>query len=748
MGKKQFKLIFTIVLCAVMSVAAAPASAQEDIDATRPVLDSLEALLRTDLAPEHRLNVLEQISFLHYNVDSTEMYARQELSLARQLHRGLEIANANIYLGWCYYYRDEYERACDYYRESINCYDSLGMTKELAAGYYGLATSLGVLGDDLLADDYYSRALSIYITLRDTAAEAEIYRKKGLTSSNFHLYETADDFFNRALRLDSHRNDSAAIGEDIYMLGVNEFSKYKDFTDLEALDSARCRMLKALDIEERYGSMNRQTVIVQDLMEVFMEIAKRNTGDKRTAALDTSRMYYNRLSEMLENLSVSEEGYYLDLWNANFLMLEGRYREALKVLKEIEKIPNLLWEKEMRMCDLMIVCNRELGDYKSALKYTNLRTMLDKETYKRDFAVKSTQTSANLEFERKMHQRELAAQHQKFLIWAAVFSLILMSILFVVILINYLRKRKLNRELAAQKDEVLRKNNELNQRNEEILAQRDEIVKQRNSIKHTNLAITASISYAKHIQDAAVTTREAMNSIFGDCLVYWKPMNIVSGDFYWATQRGPYKILVVADCTGHGVPGAFMSMFGISTLNSLLGFEDQITNAAQVLDLMREKIIAGLHQNAVGDEAIESIDMSLCIINTQKKRIHYAGANRPIAIVRKGELTAYKPDRMPVGQHVLCGRPFTNNIIDYEPGDTVYMYTDGMTDQFGFETADSEIGKFSTKRLHKLLAEIADRPFTIQSAIIDNRLTKWRTQPDGTLAEQIDDQLIVGVKVD
>ena len=417
MGKRS-GLIRVLLLCIVLCAGAGRVAAQTDIEATRAVIDSLEALLNTKLTPKQRLAVLEQISYIHYNVDSTEKYAQMELALARELHSGVEIANANRYLGWCCYHRDEYGKSCAYYRESINGYDSLGMVSDLANGYYGLANTLGVMGDDLLADDYYSRALAIYIDLRDTLSIAEIYRKKGFTSSNFHLYETAEDYFLRAFSLDSLRNDSAAIGEDIYMLGVNEFSKYKDFFELEALDSARCRMLKAMAIEERHGDWQRKFVIVQDLMDLFMEIAKNQEGDKRAEALSISQKYYNRLKEMLQTSSLSEEGVYLDLWNVNFLMLEGRYREALVILNEIENIPNLLWDKEMRMCDLMIACHRELGDYKSALKYTNLRSMLDKETYKRDFAVKSTQTSANLEFERKMHQRELAAQHQKFIIWA------------------------------------------------------------------------------------------------------------------------------------------------------------------------------------------------------------------------------------------------------------------------------------------------------------------------------------------
>ena len=263
---------------------------------------------------------------------------------------------------------------------------------------------------------------------------------------------------------------------------------------------------------------------------------------------------------MLNVSSLSEDGVYLDLWQVNFFMINGRFNEALAVLKEVEKITNMLWHKEIRMCELMVDCYKELGDYKNALKYTNLRTMLDKETYKRDFAVKSTQTSANIDFERRMHQRELAAQHQKYMTRIAIISLLLMSALFVVILLGFLRKRKLSRELAVQKDEVLQKNNELNIRNEEILAQRDEIEKQRNSITRTNQAITASIKYAKspdRFNVKAITTNAKMGIAYGSGLVAsGSQTEIVAIERYgyhftkWSdgNTNNPRFVTVLADC--------------------------------------------------------------------------------------------------------------------------------------------------------------------------------------------------------
>lgn len=740
------KWLGIIALCVAFCVCTDVVCAQSDTDDADHYLDSLVALLNSNIAPDERLELLDQIGYAHYNVDSTAKYAQLELNLAKELKNSEKIGNAYKLLGWCSYIHDDYSRSCDFYREAINCFDSAGMHDKLASAYYGLASALGVMGDDMLADDYYNRALNIFVEIRDTACVAEVWRKKGIASTNFHLYMTADDYFHRALKLDSLRNDSAAIGEDIYMLGANEFSKYKDYADMQALTLARDIMLEAYGIEERHGEWQIKLIVIQSLMDLYMEMAKHAEGNERAVAIDSSRFFLNLAKSTIESSSLAEESVYIDFWEADYLILNNRAAEALVILNRVELMPSLVWEKEMRMCELMIACYEQLGDYKNALKYTNLRTMLDKETYKRDFAVKTTRTSTALEFERDMHQRELAAQRQKYVIRIVAVSLVLMSLLFVTILLGFLRKRKLSRELAIQKDEVLRKNDELNLRNDKILAQRDEIEQQRNSIIRTNQTITASINYAKHVQDAAVTSKEVMDSIFGDSLIIWKPMNIVSGDFYWAVEKNGLKMIAVADCTGHGVAGAFMSMFGISTLNSVTAAPQTLSSAAGVLNQMRTKIIEELHQSSDSGDSLESIDMAFCIINTKKMQMHYAGANRPLLIVRKGKPLIFKPDKMPVGLHVLHNGPFTDNIIDLEPDDTIYFYTDGISDQFGSDGI-RDIGKYTNKRLYSLLTEVSAMSFEQQAKVICERLDQWRAQPNGTLVEQIDDQLLVGIKV-
>ncbi|MBO7144633.1 MAG: SpoIIE family protein phosphatase [Salinivirgaceae bacterium] len=745
-GKRFNKWLETIMLCAALCVCTNVVCAQSDNDDARHYFDSLTALLNGNITPEERLELLGQISYEHYNVDSTAKYANMALELARKLKNSAMIGSAYNLLGWCSYIHDDSERACQYYREAINCFDSAGLTAQLALSYYGLASALNVMGDDMMADDYYNQALNIYVEQRDTFHVADIWRKKGIASMNFHLFMTAEEYFVRALKLDSLRNDSAAIGKDIYMLGANEFSKYKDYADMQALTLARNMMLDAYGIEERYGDWAIKYMVVQSLMDLYMEMAKHAEGEERAANIDSSRFFLNLTKSAIENSSLTEDAVYIDFWEADYLILSNRAAEALTILQRVELMPSLAWEKEMRMCDLIIDCYQQLGDYKNALKYTNLRTMLDKETYKRDFAVKTTRSSTALEFERDMHQRELAAQRQKYVIRIVAVSLVLMSSLFVTILLGFLRKRKLSRELAMQKDEVQKKNDELKLRNDKILTQRDEIEMQRNSIIRTNQAITASINYAKHVQDAAVTSKEVMDSIFGDSLIIWKPMNIVSGDFYWAVEKNGLKMIAVADCTGHGVAGAFMSMFGISTLNSVTATSQTLTSAAGVLNQMRAKIIEELHQSSGNGESLESIDMAFCIIDSKTMQMHYAGANRPLLIVRDGKMLTYKPDKMPVGLHVLHSSPFTDNIIDLKPDDRIYFYTDGITDQFGSD-GTRDISKFSNKRLCSMLTELANLPFDQQSAIISERLALWRTQPNGTLMEQIDDQLLVGIRI-
>ncbi|MBQ2097706.1 MAG: SpoIIE family protein phosphatase, partial [Bacteroidales bacterium] len=295
--------------------------------------------------------------------------------------------------------------------------------------------------------------------------------------------------------------------------------------------------------------------------------------------------------------------------------------------------------------------------------------------------------------------------------------------------------------------ELQAQNRKIESQRDEILAQRDEIEAQKTQLADANSRITASIRYAHRIQTASVPSEEMMHKIFGECMVYWKPLNIVSGDFYWATQAGRYKLLTAADCTGHGVPGAFMSMLGVSTLNDITAQKDiegADMTAASVLEELREKIIAALRQSGPQRETEDGIDMAFCIIDPSAMLIQYSGANRPLWLVRDGELTEYKPDKMPVGSYIKGDRPFNNTIIRVQPGDTLYMASDGIANQFG---GGDNKPKFSSQRLRNLLETIATKPFAEQRTIIETTLEQWRQRPDGSQEAQIDDQILVGVRI-
>jgi serine phosphatase RsbU (regulator of sigma subunit) len=309
------------------------------------------------------------------------------------------------------------------------------------------------------------------------------------------------------------------------------------------------------------------------------------------------------------------------------------------------------------------------------------------------------------------------------------------------------RKRRNNELLAAQKAEILQKNEELQTQNrkiesqrDEILAQRDEIEAQKTQLADANSRITASIRYAHRIQTASVPSEEMMHKIFGECMVYWKPLNIVSGDFYWATQAGRYKLLTAADCTGHGVPGAFMSMLGVAFLNEICAKIDESVQPSDVLEQLRSLVITTLKQkNEDILEPKDGMDMALCTLILKTRVLRFSGANNPMYLVRAGELTEYRPVKNPIGLYPRLLQ-FETTEIQTQPGDYVYMFSDGYADQFG-----GEVGKkMSYKRFKGILTDICKRTSIAseQEKLIADYLDEWRAE-----FMQMDDVLVGGYKM-
>lgn len=259
---------------------------------------------------------------------------------------------------------------------------------------------------------------------------------------------------------------------------------------------------------------------------------------------------------------------------------------------------------------------------------------------------------------------------------------------------------------------------------------------QKDKLVFQKAQITDSIQYAKSLQTALLTEESVLDTLLPNHFIYYKPKDIVSGDFYWAKKVNDVTIVAAADCTGHGVSGAFMSVIGISLLNEIVR-RKEIKSASQALEVLRHEIKETLNQSEKDYSHINSIDIALCVIYHEEKKIEYAGANAPLYILRDDKLIEYRPTRNPIGLTPI-EIPFLNNEIEYFDGDMFYLFSDGFVDQFGGEDGK----KFRTRRFKHMLLEIYKKPLVIQKDLIDLNLRKWMNNKH----EQVDDILVIGFK--
>ncbi|MGW8314452.1 MAG: two-component regulator propeller domain-containing protein [Bacteroidales bacterium] len=305
------------------------------------------------------------------------------------------------------------------------------------------------------------------------------------------------------------------------------------------------------------------------------------------------------------------------------------------------------------------------------------------------------------------------------------------------------RQRELEEIVHDRTEEISEMVEELKQQNVSLASQRDEIQTQKDQIQHQNQAITDSIEYAKRIQTATLPPDEVLKYLLPKHFILYKPLNIVSGDFYWLAQKRGKIILAVADCTGHGVPGAFMSMLGNALLNDVVSGIQEL-QASLILNELRDQVIRSLRQTGEVDEARDGMDIALCIIDTDQMSLQFAGAHHPLYLVRAGKLTEIKSDPMPIGISSEAGKSFTNHEISLLRDDTIYLSSDGYVDQLGGERRR----RFMTSRFKDLLLEIQDQIMFDQRRVLETRLKEWMDHPQasGKTVEQIDDILVVGIR--
>ncbi|HPQ34808.1 MAG TPA: SpoIIE family protein phosphatase, partial [Tenuifilaceae bacterium] len=288
-------------------------------------------------------------------------------------------------------------------------------------------------------------------------------------------------------------------------------------------------------------------------------------------------------------------------------------------------------------------------------------------------------------------------------------------IFLVFVYIQLQEKKKKNVLLASQK--------------QEIECQRDLLAKQKQEI-------TDSIRYAHRIQRAILPPEQLPEDIMPEHFVLFKPRDIVSGDFYWIASQNNKTYIVAADCTGHGVPGAFMSMLGVAFLNEIVLYHKN-TESDVILQELRKLVKTTLAQSRNSEETKDGMDISFCIINWVQNTIQYSGAYNPLYYFRNGEFNEIKADKMPIGAYMKDHLPFTKHEFKIEPGDTFYIFSDGFVDQFG----GNDGRKFMTKNFKRLLGSIQSKPMSEQMEVLDETLLEWRGEH-----EQIDDICVIGFR--
>jgi serine phosphatase RsbU (regulator of sigma subunit) len=391
---------------------------------------------------------------------------------------------------------------------------------------------------------------------------------------------------------------------------------------------------------------------------------------------------------------------------------------------------NNFLEFERDAANRLAILYKASGKYDSAFFYQSLYINAN-DSIK---SFKSIQKMADLrtEFEVSKKQAEVDTLRRNRIVQLIVISgLALILLLAIALIMLYYYSLKRSRKLTAALDErriLLEKQGaELKKQGEELLQQKEEII--------------SSITYAKKIQSAILPPERYINELLGRNFILYKPKEIVSGDFYWVKQVRDYIIIVCADCTGHGVPGAFMSVLGISLLNEIVE-RKEVTRANLILNEMREEIKQALRQVGEGKEQKDGLDIALCVIDNKNMMLQYSGANIPLYIIKQTdrgpEFKEILADPMPVGVYMPDYESFSVHEVQLEEGDVFYTFSDGYRDQNGGDKNK----RFTSSRFRKLLLDIHEQPMAIQKGILEQTLIDWM----GTHSQR-DDILVIGIKI-
>ena len=436
--------------------------------------------------------------------------------------------------------------------------------------------------------------------------------------------------------------------------------------------------------------------------------------DKAKSSLDSLILYANKQSD-----NESKILYYGTI--SEYYILKNQYNLALKNAKKGAKLskqmtgltsPELLSQlyeihKKLKNYKKANLYLEEMVENKDSLEKLSAKEDITKYESEKEFEIKQQLDSLKYLDEIRIQQAETKAKEEEIRTQKIIEGVLFVGILLVIGFLGFVYK-----QLNTTK-------------------------KQKLVIEEKQEEITDSINYAKRIQDAMMTSSDYLKDTLPKSFIFFQPKDVVSGDFYWIYKDQEENIFfTVADCTGHGVPGAFMSMIGTSLLNEIV-IEKGIKDTNQILDEMRSQIIRSLHQEEEGAQK-DGMDISLCKLNMKKKTVEFSGAHNSLVHISNDELNTYRGDHQPVGLLLGDRKPFTKYKVKLKKNDMLYIYSDGYQDQFGGEKGKKYMAAKFKKQLLKISNESTDK----QINILEKEFESWSQN-----YEQIDDVCVMGVRI-
>lgn len=654
-------------------------------------VDSLKQKL-TQVHDTSRSKIFSQICNYYIDSDSVQYWDFSNQWLRYSKQNNLYNSEALVHKSRGYYYksRGDFNDALTEFHKSLEIVKKYNLTSELGDLYNNLGATYVDQGEYSLSHQYLLEALKVYEFSKNEPLKAKLLLNIGLVFFHQQNYKLALDYYNQSLLIREKINDTK--GKALLYNNIGIVYYY-----LKEIDSCLIYFKKSLQIYTKLKEIREMARPIFNIAEIYYEMFR----------YDSSLFYYTK-GYQIDSMLNDKANMAMTLNNISKLQISlNQINQALSNGKKAETLA-LKCNSKLILSDVyenLANIYSSLNQYDDAYKYSNQNRQLKDTLFSKQSSELIAEMQTKYETEKKdillSKQKETIA-HQKRV--ALILTIgILLAVLLVTLITNlFIRLRKAFKILKFQKKNI-----------------------------------TDSINYASRIQTALLPPEEMLNHLLPGHFVLLMPRDIVSGDFYWITHSKGRTIIVVADCTGHGVPGAFMSMLGFAFLNEII-IKNPGIQSHEILNELRLKVKTSLRQEE-HSKTKDGMDVALAIIDTQQKTLQYAGANNPLFICRNNELIRFTPDRMPIGIHSIEKETFTAHESDLQTGDTIYMFSDGYTDQFG----GPKMKKLGYTRFEQLLIAASKIEIKNQKDFFERSIREWMAKTD-----QMDDILVLGVKIE